>query len=171
MTEPFLGQISMVGFNFAPAGWAQCNGQILPIQQNTALFSLLGTQFGGNGTQTFALPNLQSCVPMGRGSGSGLEQRDIGDQVGSESVTLLTSEMPAHTHAMVAQNLRADRANANGSELAASADMIYANTPPTAPLVPTTLTQNGGNQPHNNMQPFLTINFVIALSGVFPARN
>jgi microcystin-dependent protein len=171
MTEPFVGQISMVAFTFAPQGWAQCNGQILPIQQNTALFSLLGTQFGGNGTNNFALPNLQSCVPMGRGNGSGLQQRTIGEQDGVESVTLLTTEMPAHTHALVAQNLRADRANANGSELAASVDMIYANTSPTATLAPTTLAPNGGNQAHNNMQPFLTINFVIALNGIFPARN
>lgn len=171
MTEPFVGQISMVGFNFAPQGWAQCNGQILPIQQNTALFSLLGVWFGGNGTTNFSLPNLQSCVPMGQGNGNGLQQRNIGEPVGVESVTLLTSEMPAHTHAVVAQNLRADRANANGSELAASADVIYANTPPTALLAPTTLVPNGGGQPHSNMQPFLTINFIIALVGVYPARS
>lgn len=170
MTEPFLGEIAIVGFTFAPRNWAQCNGQIMPIQQNTALFSLLGTQFGGDGRTNYGLPNLMGRAPMGFGNGAGLTQREIGESDGSESVALLQSEMPSHTHAMVASGAKADRANARGATLAVSADNSYA-TAPTTFLAPASVSISGSSVAHNNMQPFLTLNFVIALQGVFPARS
>ncbi len=170
MSEPFLGEIRAVGFNFAPLGWALCNGQILPIQQNTALFSLFGTFYGGNGQSTFALPDLQGRAPMGWGNGAGLTPRDLGEAAGSESVVLQPTQIPAHTHTVVAQNSRADRANANGASLAVSADKLYAATNPSALLSPNSLGLVGSSAPHNNMQPFLTLNFIVALQGIFPAR-
>lgn len=173
MTAPFVGEIKMFGFNFPPRNYTFCSGQLLPISQNTALFSLLGTTFGGNGTTNFALPNLQGRAPMGfgPGAGPGLSQRDLGEVAGSESVTLLQTEMPAHNHGMSAQNSRADRANASGAALAASADQVYSSSSPSATLHPLEIGFTGGNQPHNNLQPLLTLNFCIALRGVFPARN
>ena len=171
MSEPFLGQISIVGFNFAPRGWAQCNGQLIPIQQNTALFALLGTTYGGNGQTTYALPDLRGRAPMSFGNGAGLTPRSLGEATGSESVTLLPTEMPAHTHVVGAQSSRADSGNAAGAQLAAAADAIYSNASPTSTLAPTSVSASGGNFPHNNMQPFLTLNFIIALEGIFPARN
>lgn len=171
MSEPFLGEIRVVGFNFAPRTWATCDGQLLPISQNTALFSLLGTYYGGNGQTNFALPNLQGRAPMAHGQGPGLTDRAIGESSGTANVTLLQSEMPSHTHLVNAQPSRADRANANLSALAASADSIYSSTGTGMVLDPTSVGLAGGSQPHNNMQPYLTLNFVIAMAGIFPARN
>jgi microcystin-dependent protein len=171
MTAPFVGEIRMFGCNFAPRNYSQCNGQLIPISQNTALFSLLGTTYGGNGTTTFALPNLQGRAPMAPRQGSGLSQRVLGEIGGSESVTLLSTEMPAHNHSMAAQSSRADRANASGASLAASADQIYSTGSSAALMHPQAVGFAGGNQPHDNMQPYLVINFCIALRGVFPARN
>jgi microcystin-dependent protein len=173
MTAPFVGEIRMFGCNFAPRNYSFCNGQLIPIAQNTALFSLLGTYYGGNGTTNFALPNLQGRVPMGfgPGPGPGLTQRDLGEIGGSEGVTLLQTEMPAHTHGVPAQSTPADRANASGAALAAGADQVYSTGSPAGTMSPLEIGLAGGNQPHNNLQPFLAVNFCIALRGIFPARN
>jgi microcystin-dependent protein len=172
MADNFVGEIRLVGFNFAPQGWALCNGQLLSIQQNTALFSLLGTQFGGNGTTTFALPNLQGSVPMDQGNGPGLTSRNMGETGGEESVTLLQNQLAAHNHApvqAVAGSSRSDKHSPVGAELAGhSTANVYAATP-NANMAP--LPGNGQLQPHENRQPFLVMNFVIALNGIFPARN
>ncbi|NCT67993.1 MAG: phage tail protein [Rhodanobacteraceae bacterium] len=170
MTEPFIGEIAIVGFNFAPKGWATCDGQLIPIQQNTALYSLLGVRFGGNGTSNFALPDLRGRAPMGFGNGAGLTPRAVGESGGSETVTLLSAEVPPHTHSLRAGNAKADRANASGAMLAASADDSF-GTGALVTLAPTSVSVAGGSQPHNNMQPFLVLNFVIALQGVFPVRS
>jgi microcystin-dependent protein len=172
MADNFIGEIRAVGFNFAPVGWALCDGQILSIQQNTALFSLLGTQFGGNGTTNFALPNLQGSAPMDQGSGAGLTPRVMGEVGGSEGVTLLQAELPAHNHApeqAVAGNSRSDKHSPVGAEPAGhSTANVYATAQNTnmAPLP-----VSGQNQPHENRQPFLVVNFVIALTGIFPSRG
>jgi len=171
MTAPFIGEIRMLGCNFAPRNYMFCSGQLLPISQHTALFSLLGTQYGGNGTTNFALPNLAGRAPMAYGDGPGLTSRQIGESAGSETVTLLLTEMPAHAHAMSAQSSRADRANAAFASLAASADPVYSTASPSPTMNPLEIGFAGGNQPHNNLQPLLTINFCIAVNGIFPARN
>lgn len=170
MSQPFLGEIRMMANNYAPRSWAYCNGQLLPIAQNSALFSLLGTTFGGNGQTTFALPNLQGRAPMAPGNGPGLTPRTLGEAGGSESVTLLPTQMPAHSHGLAATAAPADRATAQGARLAASADAVYAATPAIGQLAGTSTSTAGGSQPHGNMQPFLAIGFVIALQGIFPSR-
>lgn len=171
MTTPFVGEISIVGFNFATRGWAQCNGQLLPIAQNSALFSLLGNQFGGDGQTTFALPDLRSRAPMSQGNGTGLTPRLMGQSSGSEGVTLLQGKIPLHTHAMTASGARADRANPRGSNLAVAADDTYATDAPlTSVLASASIGTTGSDVSHNNMQPFLTLNFLIALAGVYPSR-
>lgn len=170
MSEPFIGEIHLMANNYAPRNYAYCNGQLLPIQQNTALFSLLGTQFGGNGTTNFALPNLQGRAAMGSGAGPGLTPRTIGEAGGSETVTLQATQMPAHSHGLMAQSSQADRGNALQARLAQTADALYAAPTAGSPLHPTALNTAGGGQPHNNMQPFLAIGFVIALQGWFPSR-
>jgi len=171
MTAPFVGEIKIFGFNFPPRNYTFCSGQLLPISQNTALFSLLGTTFGGNGTTNFALPNLQGRAPMGFGTAPGLTPRDLGETAGSETVTLLQTEMPSHNHAVSAQGSRADRANASGAALAVSADQLYSTAGPGTLMHPQEIGLVGGNQPHNNLQPLLALNFCIALRGIFPARN
>ncbi len=171
MAAPFIGEIHLFAFNFAPRNYVQCNGQLVPIAQNTALFSLLGTTFGGNGQTTFALPNLQGRAPMSSGQSPGLSLRDLGESGGRESVTLLQTEMPGHTHTLSARSSRADRANASGASLAASADQVYASGSAVAPMHVQAIGSAGGSQPHSNMQPYLTLNFCIAAFGTFPARN
>lgn len=180
--EPFVGEIGLVGFNFAPRAWATCDGQLLPISQNTALFSLLGTTYGGDGRTTFALPNLKGSTPIGTGQGPGLTYRTLGEMSGTTSETILLNEMPAHTHALGAglkTGAAPNTANAVASLPGTSpgTDLLYSPTPsPTdymAPLVANLDPQTnvmGGNQPHNNMQPYLVVLFVIALQGVFPPR-
>jgi microcystin-dependent protein len=170
MAEPFVGEIKIVGFNFPPRGYAMCSGQLLAISQNTALFSLLGTQFGGNGQTTFALPNLQSRMPVHQGQGPGLSDRVMGEMDGVESVTLLTTEMPQHTHVLAVSGDAADRSNADGNYLAVPPDPAYAVAASSATLG-TTTGATGSGFPHSNLQPYLALNFVIALQGVFPARN
>jgi microcystin-dependent protein len=171
--DPYIAEIRILACNFAPRGWAMCNGQLLPIQQNTALFSLIGTFYGGNGTTTFALPNLQGNVPMHAGSGPGLTPRSLGELGGSSSVTLLTSEMPAHPHDLKAVSSVSNRTAPQGNSLArANGATPYAPAgPPNTSLSNLALVVAGSGQPHNNMQPYLTLNFCIALQGVFPARN
>ena len=176
MADPFVAEIRIFPFTFAPKGWAWCDGQILPISQNTALFSLLGTTYGGNGKSTFALPDLQGRAPMHPGQGPGLSLHDLGEEGGSETVTLLQSEIPIHTHAMRAHNLdAADAQNPSpNTSLAQSAQgfayQSVTNTNLTL-MAPQTLSPAGGDQPHNNMMPYLTLFFNIALQGVFPPRT
>jgi microcystin-dependent protein len=173
MADPFVAEIRMFAFNFAPKGWAFCDGQLLPLSQNTALFSLLGTTYGGDGKSTFALPDLQGSVPMHPGQGQGLSLRDLGEQSGSEFVTLLDSEMPSHNHAW---NANAAPATLNQPAtdrcLARSVGgTAYKVINPDAQMAFQSLSPAGGSLPHNNMQPYLVVNFCIALQGVFPARN
>lgn len=172
MADPFVAEIRIFGFNFAPKGWAFCAGQLLPLSQNTALFSLLGTIYGGDGKSNFALPNLQGSAPMFYGQGPGLSLYDIGEQSGSETITLLQSEIPQHNHQV---NVVNDLASAGGlpgpqSSLAIANIATY-NTTANTSMSPTELSLTGNTLPHNNMQPYLTLNFCIALQGVFPPRT
>lgn len=168
--DPFVAEIRIVSFNFPPQGWAFCNGQILPLSQNTALFSLLGTTYGGNGASNFALPDLQGRAPMHPGQGPGLSLHDLGETGGSQTVTLLTSEIPSHNHNLVAINDIGDVNTPTGNGLARStgAAVYSASGPPLVAMSPTALSQNGSSFPHNNLQPLLVLNFVIALQGVYP---
>jgi microcystin-dependent protein len=173
MADPFVAEIRIFPFNFAPQGWAWCDGQILPISQNTALFSLLGTTYGGDGKSTFALPDLQGRAPMHPGQGPGLSLHDLGETGGEQYVTLIDSENPAHTHGMRAQTV--DNADiTNVSNIAAFAPTVGGSLYQAASngqLAPQALPPAGGSQPHNNMQPYLTLNFNIALQGVYPPRG
>ena len=172
MADPFVAEIRIFPFNFAPTGWAHCNGQLLPLSQNTALFSLLGTTYGGNGKSNFALPDLQGRSPMHPGQGPGLSLHDLGETGGSETVTLLQSEIPAHTHTMRASVIPADAPNPTGAYTGApGSDNIYAPAGALTNMAFQTLTPVGGDQPHNNMMPYLTFYFSIALQGVFPPRG
>jgi len=171
--DPFLGQIQAFGFNFAPRGWALCNGQLLPIAQNTALFSLLGTTYGGDGRTTFNLPDLRGRVSLHYGSGPGLSTRPIGQKGGAESVTLNTSEIPSHSHTANAAAEAADSGKPSGNALATpDGVMIYrANQAPDATLHAGTVGNTGGSQSHENMGPYLVINWCISLQGIYPSRN
>jgi len=172
MSDPFVAEVRLAGFNFAPRGWAFCNGTLIPIVQNTALFSLLGTTYGGDGKTTFALPNLQGRSPIGPGQGPGLPLYDLGQQGGSATVTLSMAHLPAHSHGIAATSAAADRANpAAPNVLATPPDPTYTSQPQTALGHPTTIGAAGGGQPHNNLQPYLVLNFIIALQGVFPPRG
>jgi microcystin-dependent protein len=172
MAEPFLSEIRIMSFGFAPKGWAMCNGQFLPINQNQPLFSLLGTTYGGNGQTTFALPNLQGNIPIHMGAG-----HTLGEKGGEQAHTLNMSEMPAHNHILNASNSTGDSNNPNfggtGFILAQDPGNVYSNTfsPGAAALNPGSVTNVGGSQAHQNMQPFLALNFCIALQGIFPSRN
>jgi microcystin-dependent protein len=172
MADPFLAEIRIFPSNFAPKGWAFCNGQLLPISQNTALFSLLGTTYGGDGKSTFALPNIEGRAPMHPGQGPGLSLHDLGEAGGSETVTLLESEIPAHSHGLMSLGAPANRTNPIGNTIArVSAGNAYVAPPVAlASMAGQALAPAGGDQPHNNMQPYLTLNFCIALQGVFPQR-
>jgi microcystin-dependent protein len=176
MADPFVAEIRIFPFNFAPKGWAFCNGQLMPISQNTALFALLGTTYGGDGKSTFALPDLEGSAPMHPGQGPGLSLHDLGETGGSETVTLLQSEIPAHTHTLRANAFGGDNLQPGPTiSLAASSGApAYAPGNPAPALTPMAfqaLAPAGGSQPHNNMMPYLTLNFNIALQGVFPPRH
>ena len=174
MADPFVAEIRMFGFNFAPTGWALCNGQLLPISQNTALFSLLGTMYGGDGKSTFALPDLQGNAPMHQGQGQGLSVRDVGEQGGAEFVTLLQSEMPVHTHTLSGTAGFAASNDPTGRVLARPFGGGNLYGPPDNAMVNLafeSLAPAGGSLPHNNMQPSLVVNFCIAMQGVFPPRS
>ncbi|MEY2510298.1 MAG: hypothetical protein QOE26_1061 [Verrucomicrobiota bacterium] len=175
MADPFVAEIRIFPFNFAPKGWAFCDGQLLPLSQNTALFSLLGTTYGGDGKSNFALPNMQGNAPMHPGQGPGLSLHDLGETGGSQTVSLLESEIPVHSHVMhasgdpadnnVVTNAMAAKPLGRGNNLytTASGALVTMNFSAIAPA--------GGDQPHNNMQPYLTLSFCIALQGVFPPRT
>jgi microcystin-dependent protein len=172
MSEPFIGEIRMFGFGFVPQGWAQCNGQLLPIAQNAALFSLLGTTYGGDGRSTFALPDLRSRVPVGQGQGPGLSSYAEGQAGGAETVTLAATQMPGHTHPVRADSSAADSDQPEGRTLARSASHIYSAKPgPSTAMNADMIGDAGGSQPHGNIQPYLTVNFCIALFGIFPSRS
>jgi microcystin-dependent protein len=174
--DPFVAEIRIFGFNFAPKGWAFCNGQILPLSQNTALFSLLGTTYGGDGKSNFALPDMQGNAPMHPGQGPGLSLHDLGETSGSETVTLLDSEMPSHSHFVRASNQQGDvqQPTATTSLARPVGALPYVPGSPVPPLVSMalqSLTPAGSSFPHNNMMPYLTLNFCIALQGVYPPRT
>jgi microcystin-dependent protein len=172
MADPFVAEIRIFPFNFAPKGWAWCDGQLLPLSQNTALFSLLGTTYGGNGKSNFALPDLQGRAPMHPGQGPGLSLHDLGETGGSETVTLLESEIPAHAHTLKVSLNPADSPNPAGAYMAGPGnDNIYGAAANLVSMAPEALAPAGGDQPHNNMQPYLTFYFNIALQGVFPPRG
>ena len=166
MAEPFLSEIRIVSFNFAPKGWAQCNGQLLPINQNQALFSLLGTTFGGDGRVNFALPDFRGRIPIHVGGGWLL-----GQKAGEEFHTVTQSEMPAHTHFLQANKLAADVSTISGNLFGQASGGIYGNPANPTSILPTSITNVGGSQAHENRQPFLVLNFIIALQGIFPSPN
>ncbi|PXY44928.1 phage tail protein [Flavobacterium hydrophilum] len=172
MADPFVSEIRIFGFNFAPRGWAFCNGQILPLSQNTALFSLLGTTYGGNGQSNFALPDLQGRSPMHPGQGPGLSLHDLGETGGSETVTLLESEIPAHSHKLSVTSLNSQSTTpANNSLGRGNPVKVYASVGAAVTMGANSISPTGGSLPHNNMMPYLTMNFCIALQGVFPPRG
>ena len=174
MSEPFIAEIRIFAGNFAPRNWAFCNGQLLPIAQNTALFSLVGTTYGGDGRTTFGLPNLQGRAPMHPGNGPGLTSRRLGETGGAATHTLTVQEMPAHSHAMKCINEAADTEDPAGSMLAKSLplkDRQFGPASNTASMHSGTIGKVGGGQPHNNLPPYLAINFIIALVGLYPSRS
>lgn len=170
-SQPYLGEIIAVPYNFAPRGWALCQGQILSIQQNTALFALLGTTYGGNGVNTFALPDLRGRSAVSSGQGPGLSDYSLGQNGGEESVTLQVSQMPAHNHTVQASAAVGNQASPTGNAWAAQGRApIYSATANTT-MSPGSTSLTGGSQPHDNRSPYLTMNYVIALQGIFPSRN
>src|ERR1700760_4367511 len=170
--DPFVAEIRILPTNFAPKGWAFCDGQILPLSQNTALFSLLGTTYGGDGKSNFALPNMQGNAPMHPGQGPGLSLHDLGETGGSDTVSLLESEIPSHSHSIIAsQSDATDQTPANLLYASGVGIGLYAAPGATTQLNDNALAPAGGDQPHNNMQPYLTLNFCIALQGVYPPRT
>ncbi|WP_029080447.1 MULTISPECIES: phage tail protein [unclassified Bradyrhizobium] len=176
MADPFVAEIRIFPFNFAPKGWAFCNGQLVPLSQNTALFSLLGTTYGGNGTSNFALPNMQGNAPLAPGQGPGLSLYDLGENGGSDTVTLLQTELAAHPHDMMAINLQADQAAPTPTRgiarsLNGAAYVVGTPTPTLVQMSTNMIGLTGSGLPHNNLMPYLTLNFCISLQGVFPPRG
>lgn len=179
MSQPFIAEIRMCGFNFAPRGWAICEGQLIPIAQNTALFSLLGTTYGGNGTTTFGLPNLRGAAPIGAGQGPGLSSQTLGQSSGSASVTLTTTQIPNHGHTLNAgtvapQNPAQQTATPGPTAFLglAGPNFTYSDSAtPAQQFNPAALSSTGGGQPHENRQPYQVLNFIIAMQGVYPARS
>ncbi|MFZ0302080.1 MAG: tail fiber protein [Terracidiphilus sp.] len=170
MGQPYVGEIRMVGFNFAPANWAFCNGQFLSISQNTVLFELIGTTYGGDGVTTYQLPNLQSRFPIHMGSDGQGNDYVLGETVGVETVTLNSNQIPSHTHSLQASASAGTETSPAGAVWAESALEQYSSAGP-AGTMGATLGQTGGSQPHDNMPTFLTINYIISLFGVFPSQN
>ncbi len=172
MSDPFLAEIRVLPFNFAPRGWASCDGQLMPISQNTALFSLIGTYYGGDGRSNFGLPNLAGCFAMGMGQGAGLSPNDLGQTVGQATVSLLPNEMPTHNHALMAGSTPG-AATPAGNTMAptASGASVYRLPGGAAVMAGTAISSAGSSQPHENRQPYLALTFCIALQGIFPARS
>ncbi len=171
MSEPFIGEIRLFAGNFAPLGWAFCAGQSLPIANNEALFTLIGTTYGGDGQQTFALPDLRGRVPMHQRQGPGLSPRVIGEQGGNETVTLQATQMPMHTHALHASTAAASLSSPSGAVLAATSVASYDAAAATAPMAAMAVGAAGNTQPHENMAPTVAINYIIALFGIFPSQS
>ena len=172
MAEPFVGEIRMGGWNFAPLGWAFCNGQLLPIAENEVLFTLIGTTYGGDGQTTFALPDLRGRVPIHQGTGAGLSTRVIGQSIGVEQVTLTTSQLPQHAHALQASANASTAAAGPAGNLVANAGTtnLYGSGPPTTDMSADAVGGAGGGQPHNNLAPYQCVSFIIALFGIFPSQ-
>jgi len=170
MSSPFVGEIRMVGFNFAPVNWALCNGQVLAISQNNALFALIGTTYGGDGVNTFALPNLQSRIPFHAGNSSQTTMV-LGQVAGTETVTLATTQIPAHSHALTASSATGTQPSPAGGVWAASGLEQFSTAASAHTMAPSAIANTGGSQPHDNMPPFLVINFIISLFGIFPSQN
>ena len=166
MAQPYVGEIRMFAGNFAPAGWQFCEGQFLPISENDTLFQLIGTTYGGDGVSTFALPDLRGRVPVHFG-----QSILLGEKAGQENHTLISTEMPEHTHQMVASNLPPNRESATNNFMSGSSNNSFTNSAASTTLNPQSVTAVGGSQPHNNMQPFLTLNFIIALQGIYPSQT
>ncbi len=174
MSSPYVGEIRMFGGNFAPVGWAFCDGQLLPISENDTLFNLIGTTYGGDGQETFALPNLQSRVPMHQGQGPGISQTYvIGELAGVEQVTLTPQQIPNHTHPLIGASINGNNSDPSGNFLANSTVVTPYDPldPPDKAMAPTSIQLAGGSQPHDNVQPFLCINFIISLFGLYPSPN
>ena len=172
MADPYIGEIRMFAGSFAPVGWALCEGQLLPISENDALFTLIGTIYGGDGQETFGLPDLRGRAPIHHGDGPGLVNRTIGERAGVETVTLTTQQIPAHNHALLARAAGGKSATPSGNVLAsAPATSLYTRDTPSAQLAANLVDPAGGSQPHENMPPYLTINFIISLFGIFPSQS
>jgi microcystin-dependent protein len=173
MSNPYIGEIRMFAGNFAPQGWAECAGQLLPIAENDALFTLIGTTYGGDGQETFALPDLRGRIPIHAGQGAGLSTRTLGEVGGVETVTLTTNQLPVHTHPLMGSVDNATQASPANNILAqpSTIDLYRPATVPSVALSPNAITAVGGSQPHENQQPFLCITFIISLFGVFPTQS
>lgn len=171
MSQPYIGEIRIFAGTYNPRGWAFCYGQLVPIAQNPALYSILGTTYGGNGTSTFGLPDLRGRTPIGAGSGAGLTPRVLGQMSGVESVTLLSTQIPQHTHALNASSGAPTTNAPSGSLLPTGSSRIYAQGSPSTQLAPSSIGVAGGSQPHENMQPFLALTYIIATEGIYPSRN
>jgi microcystin-dependent protein len=173
MDQPYLGEIAIVAFDFTPRGFVGCNGQLMPIAQNQALFALLGTTYGGNGVQTFGLPDFRGRLPVGAGQGPGLQNYVLGEKSGEEIHTLISSEMPQHNHLPLAYSGAGNAALANNTlwSAANNADLIYSNAAGNSNMINGSIGVSGSNQPHENRMPILTLNFIIATVGIFPTRN
>lgn len=170
MGTPYIGEIRMFGGNFAPAGWMFCEGQLLPISENEALFNLIGTTYGGDGQETFALPDLRGRIPIHAGTGSAGTTYGLSEQGGTESVTLTSAQMPAHAHPLYASPAAADQRNPAGAQFALPEEPLYASPGASPPNLDAGIVgAGGGNQPHDNMQPYLCVNFIISLFGIFPS--
>lgn len=171
MSSPFIGEIRIFGGNFAPAGWAFCNGQLMPISENDALFALIGTTYGGDGQQTFGLPDLQGRLPMHMGTGAGLAPHVIGESGGVEIVTLTVNQIPVHSHAPLSVSGNGNQATPQNGVWAGVTTSIYTSNPPNIAFNPTLGGNTGGSQPHENLMPFLAVSFIISLFGIFPSQN
>ena len=173
MSEPFVGEIRMFAGNFAPLGWAYCDGQLLAVSQNDALFSLLGTIYGGDGRTTFGLPDLRGRIPIHAGSGPGLSPRSLGAKAGVEKVTVTVNQMPSHSHTMMASTAPATETRPGGNVTASdlAIDAYFENSPASAPMASGAITSVGGSRDHTNLQPYLCVHFIIALFGIYPSRQ
>ena len=172
MSDPFVGEIRMFAGNFAPRGWAFCNGQLMPISQNTALFSIIGTIYGGDGRTTFSLPDLRGRAPIHAGQGAGLSDYPLGSRGGVEQVALTTEQLPAHSHALLASDAEGDqRTPANHALATPEEGLFYSAAEPTAVMAKGAIAPTGNNQSHENRQPYLAVNYIIALFGIFPSRS
>lgn len=171
MGQPYVGEIRMFGGNFAPAGWAFCNGQLLPISENEVLFTLIGTTYGGDGQNTFALPDLRGRLPIHQGTGPGLSSYVLGQSGGSEEITLTNGQIPTHTHALLGSSGAPTSSNPQGNVTAQPTTFdFYSSDPPTSTMNTSIVSSTGGSQPHDNMMPFLCVSFIISLYGIYPSQ-